>query len=84
MSNPALAQGRFDRLVGSGRLGAHIAGRKQRGIRRAEAGTRLSDTSGCLRDVEILFERQGDEARQLRIIEAGPPCGEVGLAVAYR
>ena len=41
----------------------------------------MSDTCRRLRDVQILFEGQGDEARQRGIIEAGPPGTEVGLAL---
>ena len=42
---------------------------------------RLGDTGRGLRDVQILFEGQGDEARQRGIIEAGPPGLEVRLAL---
>src|SRR6266542_3625851 len=43
---------------------------------------RLGDTGRCLRDVQILCEGQGDEARQGRIIEGGPPGLEVSLALS--
>jgi hypothetical protein len=34
-----------------------------------------------LRDVQVLFEGQGDEVRQQRIIEGGPPDLEVCFAL---
>ena len=65
-------------MVGTGRLAGDIAGRQQRGICRAKRGTRLSDASGCLREIKVLFQRKRYESSQLRITETRPPCGEVG------
>ena len=41
----------------------------------------MRDTCRCLRELQILFEGQRDEARQRRIIEAGPPALELRLAL---
>ena len=41
----------------------------------------MRDTCRCLRELQILFECQRDEARQRRIIEAGPPALEVRFAL---
>ena len=59
-----LPQRGFNRLVGSCSIRAHIGRRKQGCICQAQRGARLGDACRCLRDVQILFESQGDEARQ--------------------
>ena len=71
-------QGGFGGLVGSGRLSADIAGRQQRGVSRTKSGACLGNAGGCPREIKVLFERKHYEPGQLRIIEARPPCGEVG------
>ena len=76
-----LSERRLNRLIGSGALRAHIGRWKQRCICQAQRRARLGDTCRRLRDVQILFEGQGDEAREQWIIEAGPPGLEIRLAL---
>jgi hypothetical protein len=38
----------------------------------------LSDASGRLREIEVLFQRQGYESSQLRVAEPRPPGEEIG------
>ena len=72
---------RFEGLVHFRALGAHCAGRQQRGIGMAQRGSRLGHARCGLREVEILFKGQGDEARQPGIVEPRPPRLEVRLGL---
>jgi len=80
-SGEHLSQRCLHRLVDLRAERAHLARGKQRRTGHAQCGARLRDTCRCLRELQVLFEGQRDEARQRRIIEASPPALKVRLAL---
>jgi hypothetical protein len=73
-----LTQRGFRRLLCTRRRGGY-GGRRQQFCRRiAERGTRQLHACPCLFEAEVLPDRDGDQAREGRILEGVPPTLEAG------